>query len=214
MRCPLCAATTDTPLLETAQRRYARCERCDLIFLHPDDRPRPLDEVMRYLEHRNSWSDAGYRTFLRQLAAPLCATVPEGARGLDVGCGPTPVLAGILTASGRPTAHYDPLFHADHSVFATTYDFVTCTEVAEHAHDPRALFSRLFSAVRAGGILALMTQLHSDETDFEEWWYRRDLTHVCFYSARTLSWLAEHFDCELRDPAPNVAFFTTRPGGT
>src|SRR5471032_1083839 len=113
MHCPLCAAITDATFLESAGRRYSRCERCDLIFLHPDDKPLPLDEVVRYLEHQNDASHAGYRAFLRQVADPLCAAVPVGAQGLDMGCGPAPVLAGILTASGRPTAQYDPVFHAD-----------------------------------------------------------------------------------------------------
>jgi SAM-dependent methyltransferase len=206
-RCPLCGTITDTSFFEDRARRYFRCASCDLVFLHADDRPLPLDETVRYLAHRNDPADAGYVQFLRTLADPVCLAVPVGAHGLDVGCGPTHVLAELLSATGRPTAHYDPLFFPDDALLATVYDFVTCCEVAEHAHDPAALFARLGSMLRPGGVLAVMTQFHG-AVPFDQWWYRRDSTHVCFYSADTMRWLARRFDYELALPVSNVALFT------
>ncbi|MDB4916022.1 MAG: type 12 methyltransferase [Gemmatimonadetes bacterium] len=214
--CPLCGTGTESLFFEEVARRYSRCVCCDLIFLHPAGRPLPLDEVVRYLEHENHAASAGYVDFLRTLADPVCKAVPAGAHGLDFGCGPAPVLAALFCESGRPTDSYDPLFHANDVLLTATYDFVTCSEVVEHAHDPAALFGQLMSLVRVGGVLAVMTRMHGTHMDFGTWWYRRDLTHVCFYSVETMQWIARQRACELRLPVANVALFanasTRTPG--
>ncbi len=206
--CPLCSTMVDATFFQESARRYFRCAVCDLIFLHPDNRPLPLDEARRYMEHENHAGDAGYVQFLRTLADPMRAATPVGSRGLDFGCGPAPVLAEILSATGRPTRHYDPLFFPDESLLVATYDFVTCSEVVEHAHDPADLFWQLTSLVRPHGKLAVMTRWHDANTEFDRWWYRRDLTHVCFYSAETMQWIAVRFGYRVELPAPNVAMFT------
>ena len=207
-KCPLCSADVRTIVLEQNSRSYLRCERCALVFLHPDHRLLPLQEVLRYLEHQNDGGDAGYVAFLRQLAEPVCAVVPVGAHGLDVGCGPAPVLGQILTAAGRPTRSWDPLFFPDDALLASRYDFVTCSEVVEHAHQPDVLFDRLASLLRPAATLAVMTRFHG-EVPFDSWWYRRDSTHVCFFCADTMRWVAERYGWRLALPAPNVALFTT-----
>lgn len=210
LACPLCAGQALSCILRDGGRRYFRCAECDLISVHPDDRPTRIDESERYLAHENDAANDGYVSFLRRLADPLCAVAGVGSRGLDVGCGPSPVLATLLTESGRPTEWYDPLFFPRHELLFGSYDFVTCSEVVEHAHDPAALFRQLVGLLRPGGTLGVMTSLHDDTTDFEPWWYRRDITHVCFYSVRTLEWIAQHFDLVLSLPAVNVALFALR----
>jgi SAM-dependent methyltransferase len=205
--CPLCTAPISVGYLETSDRRYFRCAECDLVFVHPDDRPGPEEEAARYLAHRNSGDDAGYVRFLRRLADPVCARMPAGSRGLDVGCGPVPVLAELLTDAGRPTVSHDPLFRPAKEVFRDTYDFVTCSEVVEHAHDVAALFAQLVGVLRPGGTLGVMTSLLDDRTDFESWWYRRDLTHVCFYSDVTMRWIGRRWSLDVEISAPNVILF-------
>ena len=205
--CPLCAASDAVVRVEVSDRRYFRCAECDLVFVHPDDRPGAQDEAARYLAHQNSRDDAGYVRFLRRLADPVCARMPVGSRGLDVGCGPAPVLAELLGESGRPTVCYDPLFRPAAEVFRDSYDFVTCSEVVEHAHDPAALFAQLVGALRPGGMLAVMTSLLNDRTDFETWWYRRDITHVCFYSEITMRWIGRRWSWDVELAAPNVVLF-------
>src|SRR6476646_6898518 len=86
--CPLCGAIVGEAFFVSAERTYFRCGTCALIFVPPDQHLPPLQEVLRYLEHRNDGSDSGYVEFLRRLADPVCARVPVGARGLDFGCGP------------------------------------------------------------------------------------------------------------------------------
>jgi len=209
LNCPLCTTISQAAFLESAARRFFRCAECDLVFVHPDDRPEAEDEAKRYLAHENRRDDDGYANFLRRLADPVCARMPAGSRGLDVGCGPTPVLAELLTASGRPTEYYDPLFFPRPELLRATYDFVTCTEVVEHAHDPAALFAQLVGLTPPGGTIAVMTSLHDSRTDFGTWWYARDITHVCFFSERTMTWLGDRFALRMEFVGANVVLLGT-----
>lgn len=207
--CPLCTASNARLILDDAGRRFHQCADCDLIFLDPAQRSLPLDEVVRYLDHENDRHDPAYLRFLRRLADPVCDVAPPGARGLDFGCGPVPLLAEWLTSQGRETVSYDPVFFPHETLLDGRYDFITCSEVVEHAHDPLALFARMGSLVANGGWLAVMTRHHGVEAPFETWWYRRDHTHVCFFSERTMRWLAQRMTWTIAFPAPNVAIFTT-----
>jgi hypothetical protein len=207
--CPLCAHPAGAVYFEDQARRYFRCDRCALIHLDAGQLPTHAEEAERYRLHDNRSDDPDYVEFLRRLGDPVCDVVPVGARGLDFGCEPVPVLGEFLIARGRPTAAYDPLFFPDETVLSTQYDFVTCSEVVEHAHDPGALFARLGSLVRAGGTIGVMTRLYDPVPAFADWWYRRDLTHVCFYHTDTMRWIAGHHGWTLKLPVPNVAVFTT-----
>ena len=86
--CPLCAGGATALILESDGRAYHQCTQCDLVFLDPLQRLRPLAEVMRYLEHNNDAADAGYMAFLQRLGDPVQSRLAPGARGLDFGCGP------------------------------------------------------------------------------------------------------------------------------
>jgi len=186
-------------------RSYWFCPVCEARFLDPAQHPSPEDELAHYRQHQNHPDDPGYRRFLSKLATPLSARLPRGAAGLDYGCGPGPALAAMLREAGHEIALYDPFFQPDRSVLAGEYDFVTCTETAEHFHDPAAEFARLMALVRPGGWLAIMTCFQTDDARFARWHYRMDPTHVVFYRARTLQFLARRagWTCEI--PAKDVA---------
>ena len=207
--CPLCAAPSPRLHHADAAREYLRCARCALVFLRPADRVPPLAEVMRYLEHRNSGDDPGYVEFLSRLADPVAGRLAAGARGLDFGCGPAPVLARILGDRGFPCVSYDPLFHPDERALDARYDFVTCSEVIEHVHEPRALLDRFARLLVPGGVIGIMTRFHGLEAPFARWWYRRDPTHVCFYDATTMRWIAAAYGWTLEIPRDHVALFRT-----
>ncbi|WP_382321659.1 class I SAM-dependent methyltransferase [Hydrogenophaga sp. UC242_53] len=105
------------------------------------------------------------------------------------------------TRSSTPTrAHWPP-----------PHDFITCTEVAEHFHDPAAEFRRLDALLRPGGWLALMTRFQTDDARFAQWHYRRDPTHVVFYREATLRWLARHHGWHCEVPGANVVLMQKRP---
>jgi len=45
--------------------------------------------------------------------------------------------------------------------------------------------------------LVIMTDHRSEERDFENWGYRTDSTHVCFYSEKTWDWFSRWTNLEL-----------------
>lgn len=208
--CPVCAAPA-APFQTIGNQRYHRCPACHARFLAPAHRPTPGDERAHYLTHENHPDDPGYRRFLDRLATPLLARLEPGAHGLDYGCGPGPALAAMLREAGHDVALYDPFFAPDPAPLADTYDFVTCTEAAEHFHHPAAEFTRLRALLRPGGWLAIMTCFQTDDDRFANWRYRMDPTHVVFYREETFHHLARHWGWSCAVPHKDVVLMQ-RPG--
>jgi Methyltransferase domain len=209
--CPLCRSADVRPFARAHGRRYFGCDVCGLVFMAPADRPDAAAERAHYATHENDPAEAGYRAFLARLAAPLAERLPPGAHGLDYGSGPGPALAMMLRERGFAVEIYDPFFAPDASVLARSYDFVTCTETAEHFFSPADEFSRLNAMLRPGGWLGVMTEVLDDGRAFGEWRYARDPTHVCFYRPRTLEWIAARHGWALERPHRNVALFRKPP---
>lgn len=170
----------------------------------PPSRLSAVEERRIYELHENNPEDAGYRRFLSKLADPLMAHLPPGAEGLDFGCGPGPALAGMLEEGGFTVALYDPFFHPDNAALTRTYDFITCTEVVEHLHEPAEVFGLLDQLLRPGGWLGIMTCFQTDDARFDNWHYRRDPTHVVFYRQATFQWLARKHGWALEVPVKDV----------
>jgi SAM-dependent methyltransferase len=184
---------------------YRRCDVCQAIFLHPDQRlPRP-EEHARYRQHRNNPLDPAYRRFLARLAEPLLHKLSPHARGLDYGCGSGPALACMLREAGRQMRLFDPLFFSDPGPLEDVYDFITCTETIEHFHRPAEEFVRFDRLLRPGGWLALMTCFLTGERNFAAWHYRRDPTHVVFYHEATMRHIAAQFGWSCEIPVKDVA---------
>ena len=203
--CPVCRAPSPRSLLSSAGRDYWRCDRCAASFLDPAQRPAAQEEHAHYRQHENDPDDPRYRRFLARLVEPLLLRLAPGRRGLDYGCGPGPALAAMLREAGHTVNLYDPFFQSDPAVLEQTYDFITCTEVIEHFHDPAGEFDRLDTLLRPGGQLALMTCFQTDDSRFAAWHYRQDPTHVVFYRADTLRFIAacRGWSCEI--PVKDVA---------
>ncbi len=209
--CPLCGSPGARPFARARARRYLECGRCALLFLDPGQRLGAAAEREHYGTHRNDPADAGYRAFLERTAAPLAARLPPGAEGLDYGCGPGPTLSLMLEERGHPMAVYDPFFAPDPAPLGRTYDFVTCTEAAEHFFRPGEELRRLDRLLRPGGWLAIMTGMPPEKIPIGSWRYARDPTHVCFYRPATMNWIAGHLGWALELPGRDVALFR-KPG--
>ena len=176
--------------------------------------PDALSEWLHYQTHDNRAADPGYRRFLNQLAQPLAARIPAGAEGLDYGAGADSALPALLGEAGLQLRSWDPLYHPDTAALAQRYDYITCTEAAEHFHYPRREFDRIAALLRPGGWLGLMTELWLEQVRFSDWRYRRDPTHACFYTPRTLQWLAEHYAWRLDWHDERVVIFRASVGAT
>lgn len=207
LHCPLCRHAPATPFARVDGIDYRRCPRCLLTWMDPNHLPSRTEEKGQYDLHENDPDDAGYRGFLARLATPLGDRLKPGSQGLDFGCGPGPALAAMLTAAGFSMRLYDPLYYPDTRVLEGHYDFITCTEVVEHLHQPAREFALFHQLLRPGGLLAVMTGWLTEDARFAGWHYRRDPTHVCFYRVETLEWIATHFGWHLSLPQKNVAIF-------
>jgi SAM-dependent methyltransferase len=211
--CPLCRSDAVRAFATVQGRGYLECDRCGLAHLAAAHWLGPEAERAHYLTHENDPADPGYRAFLARLADPLAERLPPGAEGLDYGAGPGPTLSLMLEERGFPTEIYDPLFAPDPAPLRRGYDFVTCTETAEHFFDPAGEFHRLDRLLRPGGWLAVMTEMVPEERPFEQWRYARDPTHVCFYRRRTMEWIAARFAWSAAYPHRDVVLFR-KPAGS
>jgi hypothetical protein len=192
IRCPLCYGDSLGPIEQQAAG-YFLCLTCQLRFLDPTLRLTPESERARYLHHNNDVMDPAYQRFVEPLAQEVHHRVPKGARGLDFGAGTGPVLAQRLKQLGYAVELYDLYFHPDQTPLSVEYDFICASEVVEHMYDPGFEFRRFKRMLKPGGLLGLMTLLFSPAIDFQEWYYRRDPTHVVFYSQETFQWIRHHF---------------------
>lgn len=190
----------------TQGRDYWRCGGCGLVFLEPSQRRSAEAERAYYGTHRNDPDDPGYRRFLSRLVQPLLARLDRPSRGLDFGCGPGSALAAMLAEAGHDIALYDPIFAPDAGALDSDYDFIACSEVLEHLHQPLAELQRLAARLRPGGLLAVMTGFPPDSPQaFTTWHYPRDPTHVAFYGPQVFAWLAQRLGMQLEIPDRNVA---------
>ncbi len=210
--CPVCAARAEH-FLSIEESDYFRCPACEARFLDPARHPAREAEYAHYLHHENDAGDHRYRRFLSKLADPLLDRLRPGSTGLDYGCGPGPALAAMLREAGHEMALYDPFFAPDPTALGGLYDFVTCTEVAEHFHDPAGEFDLLRGLVRPGGWLALMTCFQTEDARFAGWHYRKDPTHVVFYREATFRHLAAAWGWSCVVPVKDVVLLQRPDAG-
>jgi SAM-dependent methyltransferase len=171
-----------------------------LIFKDPRHFLSVENEKERYLLHENHFENLGYQEFLLPVVQWVQMTLPTSSHGLDYGCGPGPVLAKMLTTAGFQMTLYDPFFANNPLALEQKYDFVTCTEAAEHFFSPEQEFQKLAQLLKEktdSVFLFIMTSLHQGPEAFASWHYRQDPTHVCFYSQKTFHFIAEKWGWEV-----------------
>ncbi len=207
----MCRSSPVSPFGEVDRKTYWRCDHCDATFLEADHHPARQDELSQYLLHENHVEDPSYRRFLSKLADPVLQHLAPASEGLDYGCGPGPALAAMMQDAGHTTALYDPFFHQDETALNRTYDFITCSETAEHFHRPAEEFDKLDLLLRPGGLLAVMTCFQTDDARFDNWHYRKDPTHVVFYRPSTFAILAEQRGWSFTTPCKDVALMRKAP---
>jgi hypothetical protein len=66
---------------------------------------------------------------------------------------------------------------------------------------------RLDSLLEEGGWLGIMTNFYNNSIDFEDWYYRKDPTHVVFYTEQTLEVIALMMAWSIEIPANNIVLF-------
>ena len=191
--CKICSCQTKILWDKKKDITYHRCVSCEFIFL---DEGAIVDRVLEkkhYEKHNNSFECTGYvkmfEEFIFKSISPLLSTLKTA---LDFGCGHTPVLAELLKKKGLEIDHYDFYFFPNEGYKKKRYDLITSTEVFEHLKEPKAVLKTLVNSLNDKGYIILMTQFPpSDDEEFLKWWYRRDITHISFFTPQSFEIMAE-----------------------
>ena len=200
MNCTLCKNNSVDIFMIIDNKTYWECKKCFVKFL---DKKHYLDrhsEKNHYLKHENNIKDKRYQNFLSKLYIPLKKKLSINDKGLDFGCGHGPALAYMFKMDGFNVDIYDPFFYSRNEIFLKKYDFISCTEVVEHFWNPLKEFDILNNLLKKSGWLGIMTCFYEKNIVFKNWHYRRDPTHVTFYSAKTFEYIADkqNWMCEIK----------------
>ena len=167
---------------------YFTCSTCTIIFLDPRFRLQQKDEKTRYEQHENDVLNPGYQNFVMPIKNEVGKRFSTQSLGLDYGCGKASAISYLLSIESYKIEKYDPYFFPDTEVIkSNAYDYIILCEVAEHFYQPKEEFEKLFKLLKPGGVIFVMTSLLQQDTNFSTWSYRRDATHVCFYTEKTFS---------------------------
>jgi hypothetical protein len=195
MNCILCESASK-PLLTDRIGTYYDCPACRGVFLSPEDHPTPdaeTGEISGTQQRYPRPAVPSLRRADRKRRRRVIYSRSQGPRlRLRHGAGNQP----FAVAENYSLDRYDPFFNADSKVFGRQYDFIVACEVIEHFHDPRGEFARLRNMLNRGGKFLVMTEPLLPSTEFADWYYKNDQTHVFFYRPETFEYIRErfHFD--------------------
>lgn len=175
---------------------FFNCLNCDLIFRDPASFLSLSLQKDRYDLHQNSNQDPKYQQYLNGVIEPALPFLKSRnlKTGLDWGAGPGPCLSKNLNNLGFEVFDYDPIYQP--KLLVEKVDFIFSTEVFEHFLEPKKEIQKILNHLNDFGVLAGMTSFHQGSAHFFDWWYVRDITHVCFFSEKTFHWLADYFSLE------------------
>ena len=190
--CPLCSGKI---FLYYRYRRksYYKCEKCHGISLGKNDFLPNEEEKKRYLEHNNNIEDIRYQNFVKPIVLAILNDFKKNHKGLDYGAGTGPVITKMLKDYTYDIKPYDPYFYNFPEYLKEKYDYIVCCEVMEHFYNPYIEFKKLKNLLHENGRLYCKTELLKENTDFESWYYKNDLTHVFFYTERSILWIKNNF---------------------
>lgn len=175
---------------------YHRCKICDFIFLDRKYIVSFNEEKEIYEYHNNSIEDEGYVAMFEKFITSFINDV-NGKMLLEYGSGPEPVFSELMRRRGFDVTMYDLHYYNDDLYLSKKYDVITSTEVFEHFLNPIEEMEKIIPLLNKGGILAIMTQFPKDDAHFLDWWYRRDVTHISFFTEKSFQVLAKKFDIEV-----------------
>lgn len=207
MNCILCKGTTKK-FWESKNREFVECTNCGGIQLLPQFYISEKAEEARYLTHNNDVNDPGYQDFVKPITSRILKDFSPKHTGLDYGCGNGPVITAQLEKIGYTISLYDLYFYPNTEVLKTQYDFIICCEVMEHFSAPKREFSELVSLLKPGGKLYCKTSLYSKEIDFDNWYYKNDVTHIFFYTVKSLEWIKTNLTFSALEVHPNAIIFS------
>ncbi|MCK5880274.1 MAG: class I SAM-dependent methyltransferase [Sinobacterium sp.] len=210
--CLLCGSQDTQLYFEDKRRAYFECSACHLVFVPKSFHLDEHQEKSEYDLHENMPDDIAYRHFLSRLALPiferyrgtLNSDEKHSLTHLDFGCGPGPALSCMFKEQGFKGDVFDVFYSNDPTVLKLRpcdldgrYDVITLTEVIEHLSQPSLELSKLWTLLKPGGVMGIMTKLVSSQSAFKQWHYKNDPTHIAFYSLQCLELLSVSLGAQL-----------------
>jgi len=192
VNCPLCHSQS-VPFESYQGRQYFTCPICFGVFLNPIQLPDFQAEKQRYERHKNNVTNQGYQQFVQPIVDAVKQNFSTKSTGLDFGSGNYSASSYLLQKNNYQVQLYDPYFQNNPELLTKTYDFLTCCEVVEHFHQPEKEFQLLHKLLTPGGVLFIMTDIFHASTNFQNWYYKNDFTHVFFYQESTFHWIKSKF---------------------
>jgi len=191
MKCHICNTLVGSFEDIQLNKIFFHCPSCELIFLDKKFYVSKNDEKNQYDQHNNSLENEGYvNMFDDFLDFTLKGLHVKSV--LDFGSGPTPVLAELLKRRGLHVEHFDKFYQPKKVYKNKKYDLITSTEVFEHLENPKEILNLLSNHLNPNGIISIMTLFHTNkQEDFLKWWYRRDPTHITFFTPKTIEIMAK-----------------------
>ena len=205
--CSVCESNEIRPFMLVGDKYYWTCNVCKARILSCKHWLSKDEEFKYYQTHQNISSDPAYQKFAAQLALPILDKLVPSSSGLDFGCGPDSALSAILRQHGHNMTVYDPFFFPAKNSLKKTYDFIVCSEAAEHFHQPAKEFKKFNSLLNENGWIGIMTNFQTENARFKNWHYRRDPTHVVFYRKETFEVIGKQFRWTAYFPSRNVVIF-------
>ena len=190
--CPLCFSTSAKQIDADKNRTFLQCSTCELIFVPRDQLISAENEFKRYQQHENAAEDAGYKMYLGQIQENCAKFLTIGQTGLDFGCGASQILGELFTTKGFPVTSYDLFFHPDQTYRSQKFDFIILSEVIEHLRNPVEVMQDLKGLLNDQGKFFIKTKFYPELSQFPNWFYKRDITHVQFFNPHSMLFLTDH----------------------
>jgi hypothetical protein len=192
LSCPLCEGKESFVYSQDKLRQYLKCPNCSLIFVPRDELVDMTIEKQRYELHHNQDDDPQYRLYMTKIMNAIVPLLKEGMVGLDFGCGASKILAGLFNSAGFQLESFDLHFFPDEEIWQKRYDFIILSEVIEHLREPLNCLLNLKSLLNAKGQIFIKTKYYpEDQSAFDKWFYKRDITHIQFFSNKAMDFLGE-----------------------
>jgi len=190
--CKVCRASSQIIKDRKKNLHYYRCESCGFVSL---DECFMIDrelEKKQYDQHNNGFESEGYvQMFEDFIEEAISSYLRNIETALDFGSGPGPVLSELLKRRGLEVDIYDLYFSPEKVYESKSYDLITSTEVFEHLAKPFDVLEMLVEHINPNGYLAIMTKFPpKDDQAFLAWWYRRDPTHISFFTPKSFELMA------------------------